>query len=638
MESALMRSLLFPLLLVSGLLVPGWLLGRAMRAPAGILGSFLGSAALLFHLLLLLDALGIPLTGGHVSGSLAVLCALLAVIARYGSVPAPTGSPPVWNGKGEWQMYHWFILPAAIGFGAIIVKAAFEPLSGFDTIFRWDFLAQQMFRECSVSFYPPITASDFQHYGWCDGIAPLISSLYFWAYLSLGKIAAWATTPLVLGQAALLFGSVYQLASHRANGAAGCAAVAILSSSCVLLWGVAMGQETGMTALTLVAMFLFIEKYRSSPQTPWLVWAGLAAGVGALAREYALAYIILGAFALAWDRIPRRGWLQFGVAALAVSLPWYLRNWLKTGNPLYGHDLGGLFPNNSIHLEYFKILNELQNSHVGNFSLSDPSVILCGIWGSIPLVFGFIGLVKYFRRIAPWLVSCGCIIALWLWSVGKTSGGAIYSLRVLTPALALAAALGGILLSGWSMKRHGRWLIACLTVVAIDASVRSLYMPLVSRTAWWNKSPLAWKNLGKAIACSYSHPNWTAIADAAEKREILVSEPGYHAILTGKGAKPVPLFSPVAAPLFENNTDFRANLSYLRLSNFRFIIISRGNPIIEKLTSSHLFFSTLLATPPVITAPWYYVYDLYSPALMHPDSIEKPAEPKPMAARQPQTR
>ena len=51
---------LFPLFLVGGLLAPGWLLGRALGASAGLPGALLGSAALLLHAMLALDALHAP--------------------------------------------------------------------------------------------------------------------------------------------------------------------------------------------------------------------------------------------------------------------------------------------------------------------------------------------------------------------------------------------------------------------------------------------------------------------------------------------------------------------------------------------------------------------------------------------------
>jgi hypothetical protein len=306
----------------------------------------------------------------------------------------------------RWQRYHWFLVPAALGFGAIAWRAILEPLSGFDTPFRWDFLARQMLRLGSLHFYPPVNADDFLHYGWCDGIAPLVSSLYFWAYLSLGQMADWATTPIVIGQALLLFWAVYQLAARRVNAAAGCAATAILATSGVLLWGVAMGQETGLTALSLIAMFLFIERHRDDPSAHWLVWAGVAAGTGALAREYGLAFAALGGLALAWQRVPRRGWLEFALAVAVVALPWFARNWLKTGNPLYSYALGGLFPANPVSAEYYRVVGQLHGLGAEASPLPGLAILLGSLAG-VPLALGC-GCGRSARPRAAMCIRCAC--------------------------------------------------------------------------------------------------------------------------------------------------------------------------------------------------------------------------------------
>lgn len=280
--------------LCTGPFLPGWLLGRACRTDAGPVSAFLGSAALLLNLVLLLDASGMALDLPHLCAGLAVLCAGLAVLAAHrrasaasapiapgvASVsPATIGPTAAPRARFHWQFHHWFFFPAALGLSAIALRAALTPLSGFDTIFRWDFLAQQMLGTGHLHFYPPTTADDFRHYAWPDGIAPLVATLYLWSYLSLGLSAAWATVPVVLTSAALLWIAVWTLTAQHDRRAA-VLACGLLGASSVLLWGVAMGQETALTALSLVAIFLFIERHRIAPEARWLPWAGIAAGVG----------------------------------------------------------------------------------------------------------------------------------------------------------------------------------------------------------------------------------------------------------------------------------------------------------------------------------------------------------------------
>ncbi len=610
----ILRSLIFPLWLGVGLLAPGWLLGRALRTPPGWVGIFLGSAALLMNLLLGLDAADVALTGPHVATGLAGICAILAVIAKLRGAPSP--APVAAAGPGfRWQRHHWFLLPMAIGLAAVALKASLDPLSGFDTIFRWDFLAQQMLRESSLHFYPAVTAEDFLRYGWCDGIAPLVSSLYFWTYLSLGSIAAGATAPVVIGQAVLLSLAVYQLASERTGAAAGWAATAVLATGSVLLWGVAMGQETGLTALALVAMFLFIERHDTDPAGAWLVWAGIAAGVGGLAREYGLAYVALGGFALAWRRWPISAWLKFTLAAMLTALPWFIRNWLKTGNPLYSHDLGGLFPTNPVSVEYFQSISRWRGLGTDASELPDLARLL-GYLAGIPLVLGLAGAVLWRGKGIPLLGALLGVVALWLWSIGQTSGGAVYSLRVLTPALALAAVLAGGLVARWTATRYAAIVIVVLTLLAIDAGRRSLFLPIDPYVAWWKWRASAWLDFRETAERWNNQPGWAGFARSSHGQQIIVTDPYSYSLLLKSGASPVTIFSPAVRFLFEPDLNYAACLARLRAAKVRFVLLP---PTSAEITNGqllqHSFFSTLLSTRPAQATPGLLIYDLHSPAV-----------------------
>lgn len=612
-----MRLLIFPLLLGAGLLAPGWLLGRALRTPVGLSGAFLGSAALLLNLLLALDALDIELTGPHVATGLAVTCALLATIAKTRQISGPGGSSDTPPRALGWQRYHWLFVPAAIGLGAIAVSASLNPLSGLDTFFRWDFLARQMLREGSLHFYPAVTAENFLLYDWCDGIAPLVSSLYFWGYLSAGQTATWVTTPIVIAQGVLLFSTVYQLAARRAGPAAGCAAAAVLATSCIPLWGVAMGQETGLMALSLVAMFLFIENDRKNPGAHWLAWAGVAAGTAALAREYGPAFVVLGGLALAWRRVPRRGWVEFVLAAGVIALPWYLRTWIKTGNPFYSHDVAGLFPTNPVSAEYFRLVAEQRSLGTALSPLSMIAILFVRLT-AVPLALGLTGIVAFRRECGAWLVAIVGVGTLWLWSLGQTSGGYVYSLRVLAPAVALAAVAGGMLAARWITARHGWVATALLTLLAVDAAERSLFMPTHPKIAWWRESPAIWRDAPKRFESVTAHPAWSEIATAAGGRKILVTDPFIHGILARLGAKPVPLFSPEVRFLSDPNVPYAACLARLRAKGVRFIVTTANPGVGNEQIIRHPFFRALRAAPAVMTPPTFATYDLYSPELTLP--------------------
>ena len=80
--------LVFWPLLASGLLLPGYLLGRIVRSSAPWLSAFLGSAVLLFYLVLALDACRVPLGPTSLAAGLVVLNGLLFLLARKSAVTA----------------------------------------------------------------------------------------------------------------------------------------------------------------------------------------------------------------------------------------------------------------------------------------------------------------------------------------------------------------------------------------------------------------------------------------------------------------------------------------------------------------------------------------------------------------------
>ena len=606
MTDAPLQVLLFPALLLIGLIAPGWLLGRVLATPAGAVGSFIGSAALLMNFVLLLDALGIALTPAAVALAIASACVLLIGISRVLRRDAAVMSSPATPASHLRPNALWLAAPL-IGVGAIVLRAAFDPLSGYDTLFRWDFLARQMLSERSLSFYPPVSSADFLKYGWCDGIAPLVSTLYFLAYCWLGSVARLASVPIVIGEAVLLFYAVYSLVRMREGPAAGMASAALLATSSVLLWGVAMGQETGLTALGLVAMFLFIAKHADAPRQSWLVWAGIAAGFGALAREYGLCFVAFGAVALAIQRTDRRGWLQFGFSAALTAAPWYLRNAIKTGNPLFSHSLGGLLPSNPVHVEYMDIVARLRG--IGTEAAPAGMVFLLAIsLAAVPWVMALAGVIRD-RKPLPYAIAAAGCIGLWIWSVGPTAGGAIYSLRVLTPAIALAAVIGGPVLARVATGWRGVVAAAVVGLLAVDAGGRSLFMPIDPGVGWWRVRSTAWLDRRAIVDWWNGHSSWTALVEAANGRKIVVADTYAHALLAVRGGKPVPLFSPEIRFLF-SPIALAPAIDRLRAQGVRFILLSLHNPFEEVLWRRHEFFRRLSELEPTTLFATCRVYDL----------------------------
>jgi hypothetical protein len=550
--------------------------------------------------------------------ALLIACLLLVLSSRIRMSPHPqiakVEAAPPWTSRARsLSPTRWgWIAITIIGVTAIALRVAIDPLSGYDHTFRWDFLARQMWGEESLRFYPPVTADDFLRYGWCDGIAPLISTLHFWAYCSAGKTAGWATTPIVLVQAALIFRNIHQLASVRAAAIHGLLACGFAATSALLLWAIAMGQETGMTTLGLIAMFRFLEMDRSRPTEGWIVCAGMAAGASALAREYGVVFVGFGVIALLDHSRERRGWIEFLVAAAVVALPWYLRNWLHTGNPFYSHPIGNIFPYNERGAEYLRIVSEFYGLtyHPENIpTLARLLMILAGI----PIVGGALAAFARRGEFRPWSIAFCGTIALWLWSIGQTSGGLNYSLRVLAPAVALGAVLIARTIPPRVVERYGKILAALTLAVSIDAAARSLYLPALPKVSWWRQPITLWRDISQHAAQTRAQQSiWANLATAAADDKIVISDPVFHALLIQLHAKPIPFFSPAIAFIFSPNAELITSINQLRREGVRFIVLIRNNPFIDGQLARHVFFEQLRRCTATVETDDLQIYDLHA--------------------------
>ena len=107
------------------------------------------------------------------------------------------------------------------------------------------------------------------------------------------------------------------------------------------------------------ALFEFLAAYallcwREEGERRWLLLAGIFAGLGMGSKYHGVLGLgALGAVVVAhhlsrsglltrrtWQRVLSDG-LSFGLVALAVASPWYLKNWLWLGNPVYPTWFGG---------------------------------------------------------------------------------------------------------------------------------------------------------------------------------------------------------------------------------------------------------------------------------------------------------
>jgi hypothetical protein len=419
----------------------------------------------------------------------------------------------------------------------------------------------------SLAFYPPVTATDYELYAWPDGIAPLVSTLYFWLYALAGAARPALTAPLVLLQFGLLIGATYALGRRWFSSRAGAFGVALLACSPLVAWATAMGQETGLTALAFVGLLLYLPRTRAEESTGTLVAAGLAAALGALAREYGLALPVFGLALCAVRRLSRRATLLFGAVAALAILPWYIRNWQRTGNPLFDLDLGGLFPGNVVH----RLLNDCYQRAFGWAHVPPEATQLVTVNALAGILGLLAGLVLLRRAASSLLAAAGLGIALWIASVGYTAAGFTYSLRVLCPALVLGAVLGGAALARGIPGRRLLPGVACaLLLFASDAALRTLVLP-----ANVHRLPAArWLATGRALHDYHERPVYRELARLAGRDRLLVLGP--NALLTRHGARTVPLWSPEVRFVFDPALAPPEVARRLRAAGIGFVLLNTG--------------------------------------------------------------
>jgi hypothetical protein len=480
----------------------------------------------------------------------------------------------------RWRENGILWLPLLPALAVVAYRAGAQPLFGVDTSFRWNFLAQQMFDHGTLAFYPPVTGADYEIYAWPDGIAPAVSSLYFALYLLAGATRPTLTAPVVVFQFIALLGVVHALAKRDFSTRAAAFACALVAASPVVLWSAGMGQESALIAIAVLAMLRYLPRDATETSGAPFVIAGLAAGLAGLAREYGILFSGLGLGLCLARRLPRRGVLLFATAAAIAIIPWYFRNWIRTGNPVFSLSVANFFPVNRVH----EWLQQSYTAEYGWQNLAPGAGQILLTNGALALLLGGVGAALYFRAARASILVAVTTIAIWAASVAYTAAGFTYSLRALTPALALAAVLGGAAAASWvpSHRYLGGAAIA-LSLLATDAALRALTLP----ANVYRLPPKAWLNVGRSVIDYHARSIYPEIVRVAGKRRILTLGP--TALLSRCGGHTLPLWSPEVDFLFDEQSTPAAIANRLLAANIGFILLNQGS-VNERLLAHSSFF------------------------------------------------
>lgn len=589
---ALLRLIATSALLLTGLVVPGTALARALRLPATVATAFGGSVLALYASLLVLQFAGIGV-------SLITLCTMLAVITLAGSVAArwlSAGDPHPADTRGQAARYPFAPFASMGGWtplyllvwAALILRALQNPLAGPDIEFRWGFLAEQWLKHGSLDFYPPRSAGDFTAYFWAESIPPGVAALHLWAFACAGKTAAAWTVPALLLQLLTLHELIWRTA-ERLAGIRAAQLATLAAAACPLLsWSALLGQETGLTAIALAGLAWALTGWRENGERRWLAAAGLFASVGALTREYGLVFPTLAVAGVIGLRSDRRAWLAFLLPA-TLGFVWPVRTWLLTGNPFHSLAAGGLFPVN----ERFVAWITFDSANLGAELRSTAGLLTLGryfIFFAAPAVLGWIGaavLLRAHRRLAGWaLGAIGVIIGLWFVSVPFTNGGLFYSMRVLSPALALGCIAGGIGLAHVTAPPRGPRLLPAAAVFGLTVTMLAptLALPLDFRRTPWREwpafrapAPEAADETVGAVERLRREPG----AGANRVGVILADGPGYQRRFAATGLTVIPPWSPQADSLFDLALAPAEAARRWRASGITHVVVTKWQPNLD---------------------------------------------------------
>jgi len=543
------------------LMTPGWWIARARGVPLPALAGFIFGALALLGLIQILEACHIRLSLGIMLVAWTGMI-LAAMFSHRRGAPALTRRVSFSLGRAEFPLLLSLIPAVAV----VAYRAIAQPLSGVDTIFRWNFLAEEMLIRRTIGFYPPVTGADYSVYFWPDGIAPVVSSLYFWAYSFASEARTVLTAPIVITQFVLLLMAIYHLGSSFASRRAAIFACALAACCPILLWSEAMGQESGLLTLSLIGLLLYMPRSPDVATVPTTIAAGMAAALGGLSREYGLAFILFGLGLGLVRRLPKATLGIFLLTAVSFAAPWYVRNWARTGNPFFNLNLAGLFPVNSAH-------ERLMEIYQGAFGWAHlpPEAMRILITNCVATAVGVVAGIFCFKQTRSLWSALALVVGLWTVSLGYTSAGFTYSLRVLAPGIAVLSIMGGIACAQWFPNRaHVDGLGIALLLFSVDASLRALVLP----SNIYRIPPANWLTVGRAVHELHQRPIYRQLADFSGGRPLLILGPA--SLLNRFGSHTIPPWSPEVSFLWDDTLDTAAMAQALKTKGIDRFLLSKG--------------------------------------------------------------
>lgn len=235
----------------------------------------------------------------------------------------------------EWPRWQQAVLALLVLFALLDVIATCAPITSADALYHHA-ANPKLFEHEHRIVETPWAWNAYQPY--------TVEMLVLDGFLLWDSIqGAFAPLLLMLGTAAAVgFG-----AAREFGRAIGILAAAILFVNAFAVWlATSTFVEPGFMLMLALAGWNAV-RFARTDRVDALLLAGVFAG-GAAGVKYpaavAAAVFAAGAAFLVRRHLTRRRVLLFCASAAAVALPWYVKNWIVTGNPVFPLLFGGLNP------------------------------------------------------------------------------------------------------------------------------------------------------------------------------------------------------------------------------------------------------------------------------------------------------
>ena len=362
-------------------------------------------------------------------------------------------------GLRSWRWWELCLLGLLVVYVALDLLAVCAPISSPDALL-YHAANPALFEQSHRIFEVPWNSSSYEPFS--------VEMLVLDGFLLWDSVQG-AFAPLLLALVAL--GAVMGFSWRIAGRSAALLAGAVFFAQPFMVWeATSVFIESGLACALALSAWNLYRFVRYSERSGLLlagIFAGSAAGMKYLGLIAALTMAAVAAIVIG-RRLNYRVALAFGLPAVAVALPWYVKNALLTGNPFYPHVFGGLNPSAARELD-----SSMRSFGHGRAPLdflllpvrllADAKPFDAGEFLSpLFLVFAPTALLISRARHAVLAAWAGVLIFVVAWFVTTQQARFLVPLM---PVLAVLAALGALTLS--SQGRLGRVLVVAGTAAAL---------------------------------------------------------------------------------------------------------------------------------------------------------------------------